>query len=124
MTMDAPGPQFLRPANEALLLKRAMKYRLRSLMIVVTLAAICVAWWTDHRRLAQENRQLQDRVRQEHSVSALPSVAASRHSPGIRHIRTRSLGNTSWMAPRIQSANVHRPVSAERIRSAILMGRR
>ena len=40
-----------------------MKYSLRSLMIVMLIAAICAAWLADHRRLAEENWRLVKEVK-------------------------------------------------------------
>ena len=39
-----------------------MKYSLRSLMIVMLLAAICAGWWADRQRLADENMRLRQEV--------------------------------------------------------------
>ena len=42
-----------------------MKFSIRDLMWLTVLVAVLTAWWAEHRRLAQENNQLKERLGQE-----------------------------------------------------------
>ena len=52
-----------------------MKYSLRSLMVVMLMAAIFAAWWADHRRLVEENGRLAKEVKGHIRESAVADVS-------------------------------------------------
>jgi hypothetical protein len=61
-----------------------MKYSLRSLFIVVTLAGVCLAVWATHRKLCLERASM-------HQTLAIPNVGADMNAAIARSQRHQRL---------------------------------